>query len=142
MVFWIEGDLAFWFWKKGTCAARVGNIEDYGNGPPLEVEQCPNLEVHGILRGWRQHFTGRASALERGRVIHYGQAELVWSVGIFKVGDEDRITSYDWIGGGRSWWLWKFRGSVSALAGGLVGHKKRADLAWGQAELAWSVGIF
>ena len=49
MVSWMSGELAFWFWKKGTWAERVGNREDGGTVPPLEVEQCPPLEVHGIL---------------------------------------------------------------------------------------------
>ena len=50
---WMAGELAFLFWKKGTWAERVGNTEDGGTRPPLEVEQCPPLEVHGIFDGRR-----------------------------------------------------------------------------------------
>ena len=60
MVYWMAGELALWFWKKGTQAAIVGNREDGGTGTPLEVNQCPTLEVHGILDS-----RGVASALHR-----------------------------------------------------------------------------
>ena len=68
---------------------------------------------------------------------HDGQTEVAWSVGNFKFG-----TSNDWIGGKMSRWLWNFRGSALVLGRGRVGYDGQSELAWGQAELDWSVGIF
>ena len=73
---------------------------------------------------------------------HDVQAEVAWSVGNFKFGDEEIIASDDWIGGKWSWWLRHFRESASALGRGRVVHDGQDELAWRQAQLDWSVGIF